>query len=257
MEQRRVANVTVTFCNHCESSWVLSGSTSTALQHLRNGHIDKLTQEEIRSLNSASEPTTSDATTPKRQVKARYVNWLNKNIDHQGPEGREINRMLCLAILSGSLPWNILDNVQFAMFVEKVSANRYKLPSRTYMTTKLVPLLYQSCRVAVTDILKKVQHIAFTTDAWRSFHKDSYITITAHVLDDDLTLHSFVLDTSEISERHTSDNLFKHIDKVLKGWDIQTHSPAITLNYNTTDENDIYADAHDEEDEVDYIRTEN
>ena len=256
MVQRKVANVTVTYCNHCDSNWVLSGSTSTALQHLRNGHIDKLTTEELRNLNSVSEPTSRDATTPKRQLKGSYVNWV-RNIDHNGSEGRELNRMLCLAILSGSLPWNILDNVQFAMFVEKASGNRYKLPSRTYMTSTIVPRLYQSCRDAVTDILKKIQHIAFTTDAWRSFHKDSYITITAHVFDDDLTLHSFVLDTSEITERHTADNLFKHIDKVLKGWDIQTHSPAITLNYNNTDENDIYADAHDEEDVVDFLRTEN
>ena len=83
MGQRQVANVTVTFCSHCTSSWVLSGSTSTALQHLRNSHLDQLTEEEIKSLNSASEPTNSDATTPKRQVKASYVNWYKKK--HRPP----------------------------------------------------------------------------------------------------------------------------------------------------------------------------
>ena len=80
------------------------------------------------------------------------------------------------------------------------------------MTSFVVPAVYKACRGAVSDILKCIQHISFTTDAWRSFNKDSYITITAHVLDDDLELHSFVLDTSEIKERHTSENLFKHIE---------------------------------------------
>ena len=108
-----------------------------------------------------------------------------------------------LAILSGSLPFNVLDNVQFAIFVESLSGNRYKLPSRTYMTTTVVSAMYKATREVITEMLKNIQHIAFTTDAWRSFHKDSYITITAHVLDDDLTLHSFVLDTSEIKDRHT------------------------------------------------------
>jgi len=63
----------------------------------------------------------------------------------------------------------------------------------------------RSCtrKEVVTDILKNIQHIAFTTDAWRSFHKDSYIRITAQVLDAELTLHSFLLDTSEIKDRHT------------------------------------------------------
>ena len=67
-------------------------------------------------------------------------------------------------------------------------------------------------------------------------------------------LHSFVLDTSEIKERHTSENLFKHIDNVLRDWGIQTHSQAITVNYNNTNANDIYAD--EVEDEVDFLRDE-
>ena len=51
----------------------------------------------------------------------------------------------------------------------------------------------RSCtrKEVVTDILKNIQH------------KDSYIRITAQVLDADLTLHSFLLDTSEIKDRHT------------------------------------------------------
>ena len=51
----------------------------------------------------------------------------------------------------------------------------------------------RSCtrKEVVTDILKNIQH------------KDSYIRITAQVLDAELTLHSFLLDTSEIKDRHT------------------------------------------------------
>ena len=92
------------------------------------------------------------------------------------------------------------------------------------MNSTVVPAVYNACKGAVSDILKKIQHISFTTDAWRSFNKDSYITITAHVLDDDLTLHSFVLDTSEIKERHTSINLFNHIHKVIQDCGLETHS---------------------------------
>merc|ERR1711895_383492 len=145
------------------------------------------------------------------------------------------------------------------MFVETLSDKRYNLPSCTYMTSTIVPAMFKSSREVVTDMLKNIHHIAFTTDAWRSFHKDSYITITAHVLDDDFTLHSFVLDTSEIKDRHTSANLFKHIDKVLKDWGILSHSPAVTLNYNNVNENDIYDESNEveAEDEVDYLLIEN
>ena len=133
-------------------------------------------------------------------------------------KGRKLNKYLCMALLSGSVSWNFLDNVAFGIFVECLSNNRYKLPSRTYMTTCIVPGVYQACKCAVSAILQKTKNISFTTDAWRSFNKDSYITITAHVIDDDLELHSFVLDTSEIKVRHTAENLFYHINNVLQQW---------------------------------------
>ena len=254
--QKMVGHQQITYCKHCAATWHLMGSTSTALQHLRTAHRDKVTPEEDRKLNSVNEPTTSDSITPKRQVRGFFQ---NTQIEHASTKGRNLNKQLGLAILSGSLPFNVLDNVNFAIFVEMLSENRYKLPSRQYMTTTIVSAMYKATREVITEMLKNIQHIAFTTDAWRSFHKDSYITITAHVLDDDLTLHSVVLDTSEIKDRHTSANLFKHIDKVLKDWGILTHSPAVTLNYNNVNENDIYDESNEveAEDDVDYLLLEN
>ena len=40
----------VTKCNHCESKWVLSGSTSTALQHLKMQHLAKFSPEDLRKI---------------------------------------------------------------------------------------------------------------------------------------------------------------------------------------------------------------
>ena len=170
-------------------------------------------------------------------------------------KGRKLNKYLCMALLSGSVSWNFLDNVAFGIFVEGLSNNRYNLPSRTYMTTCIVPGVYQACKCAVSAILQKTKNISFTTDAWRSFNRDSYITITAHVIDDDLELHSFVLDTSEIKVRHTAENLFYHINKVLQQWGLDSHD-SVTLNYNNTNADDIFAEQEAEEadDGVDYMR---
>ena len=118
-----VNKVVITFCNHCPLNWALSGSTSTALQHLRTIHSDKITEAEESQLNSGSEPTPRDAKTPKRQFKS-YADMCKK-VDHCSHRGRKINRNLFLAILSSSLPRNILDNVNFAMFVECITDNRY------------------------------------------------------------------------------------------------------------------------------------
>ena len=250
--QRMVNNVKKTFCNHCSSSWNLSGSTSTALQHLRSTHSDCVTEAEENQLNSANEPTAFGAKTPKRHIKS-YADMTLK-IDPDSYKGRKLNKYLCLALLSGSVSWNFLDNVPFGIFVECLSNNKYKLPSRTYMTTRIVPGVYQACKGAVSAILQKIKNISFTTDAWRSFNKDSYITITAHALDDDLELHSFVLDTSEIKVRHTSENLFNHINNVLQQWGLDSHTDSVTLNYNNTNANDIFAGEEEADDGVDYMR---
>ena len=122
------------------------------------------------------------------------------------------------------------------------------------MTTCIVPAVYQACKDAVRAILQNKKNISFTTDAWRSINKDSYITITAHVLDDNLELHSFVLDTSEIKVRHTSENLFHHIKDVLQEWGLNSHTDSVTLNYNSTNANDIFADEEEADDGVDYMQ---
>merc|ERR1712121_392040 len=104
-------------------------------------------------------------------------------------------------------------------------------------------------------ILQNKKHISFTTDAWRSINKDSYITVTAHVIDDNLVLHSVVLDTSEIKTRHTSDNLFDHIKNVLQEWGLNSSADSVALNYNNCNANDIFADEEEADDGVDYMQT--
>ena len=96
------------------------------------------------------------------------------------------------------MTFNILDNVHFGMFVESLSNNFYNLPSRTFMNGTIVPVVYKACQDAVREMIKNVHHISLTTDAWKSFAKQSYITLTCHIIDDECKLHNFVLDTTEI-----------------------------------------------------------
>ena len=119
-----------------------------------------------------------------------------------------------------------------------------------------MPGVYEACKEGVKALLKNKKNISFTTDAWRSFNRDSYITITAHVIDDKLELHSIVLDTSEIKERHTSVNLFNHIKHVLQDWGLNSDAESVALNYNNTNANDIFADEEEEvaDDGVDYMQ---
>ena len=61
-----------------------------------------------------------------------------------------------------------------------------------------------------------------TNDAWTSTAQQSYITVTAHIIDEDCNLKSYVLDTTEITKRHNSENLMEHIEKILTEYEINT-----------------------------------
>ena len=108
--------------------------------------------------------------------------------------------------------------------------------------------------------LQKCKCIGLTTDAWTSISQKSFITITAHIIDeddDDFNLVAYVLDTQEIIKRHTSENLLQHIQNVLKDYDIDVeNNHKLTLNYNATNSTDIHEQDIETADEVNYLNPE-
>ena len=72
------------------------------------------------------------------------------------------------------------------------------------MNGQIVPVIYAACQKAVSEKIKNIHHIALTTDCWKSFAKQSYITLTCHIIDHNGKLQNIFLSTTEIKTRHTS-----------------------------------------------------
>ena len=64
-------------------------------------------------------------------------------------------------------------------------------------------------------------NIALTTDAWTSISHQSYISLTAHVIDSEFQIKSFLLSTEHMAVAHTGENLLSHMEKLLKEWGIE------------------------------------
>ena len=68
-------------------------------------------------------------------------------------------------------------------------------------------------------------------DAWTSIAQQSYITITASVINYVNKIKCYVLDTSEITTSHTSENLLMHICGKLEHFNIRSKRSTLnTLN---------------------------
>ena len=154
--------------------------------------------------------------------------------------------------MTGAVSIIFLDNILFAIFCESLCP-RYKLPSRGYMTNTIIPSLYDESLDIIKDILKQVKYLSMTTDAWSSLSKQSYITVTAHLIDDEVKLQFFVLDTSEIKVRHTSENLLEHVKVVMNKFNLNHNVKDVTVNYNSTNNDDIFS-VDENDDGVDYLR---
>ena len=150
------------------------------------------------------------------------------------------------------MPFNILDNAEWGVFVETLSDHQWNLPCRQYMNGTIVPLVYAACKKAVIEKIQSQHHIAMTTDAWKSFAKQSYVTLTCHLIDHTGELHNILLSTTEIKTSHTAENLRDHIQKELVQWGLQ--SDIVTTNFNSTNANDIEDEVEAIDGEIDYLQ---
>lgn len=106
---------------------------------------------------------------------------------------------------------------------------RYDIPSRTPFAQKLIPKLYQSTREKVEAAMKTSPIVAMTTDGWTSRATESYITITAHTIDQEFKLHEYVLQTRATDESHTGKHVADVLDKAVEEWSLKRPGMPITL----------------------------
>ena len=151
-----------THCNYCDKTWLLGGSTSTGWSHLKSDHLNKLSPEDLGKLRGHAKETTPSSRLPSR-ASSRGTLFYNE-IRRHSYVGRDLDTKLGKAIISASMSLNVLDNIDFAIFCEAASHNTYKLPSRGYMNSTIIPIVYKAGVVAVKKCIDKVQHLSLTTD---------------------------------------------------------------------------------------------
>ena len=67
--------------------------------------------------------------------------------------------------------------------------------------------MYGEVEGVVEKGLNDVCDVAITTDAWTSLATESYVTVTVHYITKEWQMMSADLDTSDLDERHSAENL--------------------------------------------------
>jgi len=136
------------------------------------------------------------------------------------PERTEsIHKALAKLISMNQLPLSFCSSSGFYQFMAVVEPN-YKIIKEEALKKRL-HFFKSTVEEKIQNDLKAVQSVVCTSDCWSSLSQHSYITITAHALNNDWSPMSFTLTTQEMEERHTALNIADKLENVFSNWEIK------------------------------------
>jgi hypothetical protein len=96
-------------------------------------------------------------------------------------------------------PFSMSDSVAFRNFVRALNQS-WTPPSRTAVSECLVPALAKEIEERLIDLLKKVDDISLTTDAWTSKAKakENFEALTGHFIDEDFKFQSVTIGIEQL-----------------------------------------------------------
>jgi len=135
------------------------------------------------------------------------------------PRYKEITNAIAQMIAFDFQPFSVVEDEGFKRLLQVLDP-RYQIPSRKHFSETVIPKMYEEMKAKVKACIDPIPFIVFTTDCWTSRAVDSYISLTAHYIDEKFNRHLLVLDTLLVSERHTAQNLLSKILAMLEAWEI-------------------------------------
>ena len=212
-------------CMVCKESVSRGGSkrksynTTNLRKHLEQHHMEKykeLVETEQREKSRKRTREEVDKGQPR----------IDETLDARNPYNPSSERYLAITravacmMISDFQPFSIVEDEGFRHLIRTLD-RRYQLPSRKHFSEKVIPQMYAELRVRVGAIVKSATCLALTTDGWTSRAGDSYLSVTAHFIDDSYKRQLVVLDTFPFCERHTAHNLLSSILTILDAWEIE------------------------------------
>ncbi len=177
-------------CRVCQPEIILKtpdGSTSALHRHALVKH--KKEYERSKTVESTLQPTLQQFI-QKKAVSATKKIALDK----------AVVEMICIDLE----PISVVQKKGFAKVLQTSEPN-YKLPSRQYITEKLLPDLYNKTMSEIKAALQISHAIALTTDLWTSCTTNSYMGLTGHFFNETTKeLECKTLSCIEFDGRHTA-----------------------------------------------------
>jgi hypothetical protein len=135
---------------------------------------------------------------------------------------KAILRALVLFLVRGMHPLSMVEDEHFRAFVKAIDPRIALLPCRKTLTHSLKTrnVLCAEAKAKLETELSLASFIALTADCWTSLTNASYMTVTAHYINEKLKIVSRVLSTMVLEVSHTSENIATHLKAITQNWKI-------------------------------------
>ncbi|KAL7855067.1 hypothetical protein SRHO_G00172570 [Serrasalmus rhombeus] len=183
-------------CSLCNAVLKYNSSTSSLSYHLNTVHAAVL-----HGTSAPGQPKIT-ATLGRRACDERRAEAITERI--------------CSMIERDLMPINTVDGAGFQDLIAFLEPG-YNIPSRPSITSRL-EARYEKKKSELKTKLATVTAVALTTDCWTALTTESYITVMCHYTDENWQLQSAVLITTNMSDRHTADNLADKLNDVVETW---------------------------------------
>lgn len=122
-------------------------------------------------------------------------------------------------VIGANLPFSIVENKDFISFSSYISNNQAKLPARKTLVTDLIAQSNNIKRELI-KIIDENDYICTTADVLTKRAK-SYLGMTIHLFDENLTKQSFMLAFRRLKGRHTHDKLAEVILEIHREFNLK------------------------------------
>ena len=174
-------------CTLCSQELKMTGGTSNMRNHLKGKHPSHETGQREKENQSSM---TLFVNTPKKTTSSQK---------------EKITQAIADMVVLDYIPLSIVEGDGFRNLMEIVAPN-YTVPCRNTIRSCIVKR-YDEEKISLTSELDSADPVSLTTDTWTSSATESYITVTEHHIDSKWEMHSNVLVTRAMLERHTGENI--------------------------------------------------
>ena len=222
-------------CNTCSDKVSRGGNTAKSfnttnlVNHLKKQHTEvyeEFTEKNDQSLEKGKQKSSLKQMT-LREARDRVKSW-----DINDSRAQVMHRRVIGMVALDSLPFSIVEDVGFVRFVTALEP-RYSLPSRKYLTSTILPQIYNETVTSVQELMTAVDFFSFTTDAWSADNAvAALLSLTAHWLTESFERMSAVLNVLPLDESHTGQYLAKKYEEMLASWKIPLNEVHLVLRDN-------------------------